>query len=129
MGKATTFLVIMTGLMLLFFFLGLLQETPNTTLLNLLIAPENMATSVLQTQLFIVLSLEGLVALAVGIIARDLELGLLGAYTIFLFNLLWDFIAVFNVFRNANPVFAVIIFAPLFFVWFTTLMEFWRGTD
>ncbi len=129
MGKAIQFMLVITGLMLLFYFTGLIQATPNTTLLNLLLSPENLATSGLNIALFAVLSLEGITALIIGAVTRDLELSLMAGYVVFQFNLFWDSLVIFNVIRNANPILAILIFAPLYFVWFTIAAEQWRGID
>ena len=130
MGKLTTYLIIMSGLMLLFYFTGLLQDTGNSTLLTLLLNPEDLQDSGFKIQVFLVL--EGIAAVAViaiGVITGNLELAVMAPFAIYLFNLGWDFLKVFTVVAEANPVFGTLIFAPVLLLYGVAIVEFWRGRD
>ncbi len=129
MGKFGTYVVIMSGLMLLFYFTGLLESTPSSTLLNLLLDPIAFQTNVLTTEIIIIFSGIAATAIIVGLVSRaNTELIFMGAFTIFLFGLLWDFIAVAAVVFNINPVLGILVFSPLFILWSVTAIEWFRGT-
>lgn len=130
MGKFTTYILIMSGLVLLFYFTGIVTDTTNATFLNLLLSPESFKDSDLNLK--VILALEGIVAtgiLAAGLITRQLELAVKGVIVIYLFNLLWDFIKVFNAIKETNVVFAVLIFAPLLLLYYVTAVEWWGKHD
>lgn len=141
MGKLTFYLVIMSGLTLLFYFGGLLQEcgedglceatTPNGQLLNILLHPENMRQSTLGDYVIGILAGLAVVGSLVlsGLVYERLEYAATAAFCGFLITVAWDFIAVFNVVREAVPVLAVLIFAPFLLVFIPTILEFLRGRD
>ena len=128
MGKLTKYIIIMSGLSLLFYFTGLLEQTPNSTLLNLLLDPVSFQNSTLVSKAL--LAIEGIVAatIVVGIaIAGRIELAVISAFVVFAFNLFWDFVAVFAVVASVNPVIAILIFSPIFLLYTVTILEWWRG--
>ena len=128
MGKFGNYIILMSGLTLLFFFTGLLPDTANSTLLNLLLDPTSFQNSDLSFKL--VVAIEAILASAIVIgfaVAGNLELGIMVSFTTFLFNTLWDAIAVYSVVAAINPVFAILVFAPLIFLWIITVLEWWRG--
>lgn len=119
----------MTGLMLLFYFTGLLESTASSTLLNLLLDPVAFQTNVLTTQIIIIFSGIAATAIIVGFVSRaNTELIFMGAFTIFLFSLMWDFLAVAAVVFNINPVLGILVFSPLLILWSVTAIEWFRGT-
>ena len=130
MGKLAIYILVMSGLVLLFYFTGLLQDTGSSTLLTLVLDPEGFRNSDLNLKAIIVL--EGLLATGIVIgfaIAGNIELGIMGVFVIYLSNLLWDFIAVFNKVYSVNPVIAILFFSPVLFLFVVTILEWWRGTD
>ena len=141
MGKLTGYMAIMCGLILLFYFTGLLQEcsddglceatTPNGKLLNILLKPENMRASTLGD--WVVSILAGLAVggslILSGWLYDRLEYAAYAAFTGFLLTVLWDFVAVYNVVRDASPVLAILIFAPYLIIFIPTVLEFMRGRD
>lgn len=141
MGKLTTYLFIMSGMVLLFYFGGLLQEcgddglceatTPNGKLIDILLHPENMRQSTLGD--YVVGILAGLAVVGSlifsGYLYDRLEYAAIAAFVGFLFNVAWDFIAVFNVVREATPVLAILVFAPFLLVFILSVVEFLRGRD
>ena len=123
-------MVVMSGLMLLFYFTGITEQTGTTTLLNLLLNPEGFQETPIAIKAIAVLT--GILAsvIVVGFaIAGNVELGVMVAFTTFLFNSLWDFLAVFNKVAAVNPVIAVLIFSPLLFLFIVTTIEWWRGVS
>lgn len=142
MGKLTTYLVIMSGLMLLFYFGGLLPtecgedglcevNTPSGKLLTILLRPQNMRTSTLGDWVIGILAGLAVVGSLVlsGIVYERLEYAAIAAFLGFLVVVVWDFIAVFNVVRETNPVIAILLFAPFLLVFIPTVLEFMRGRD
>jgi len=132
MGKLTTYIIVMSGLMLLFYFTGLLPKniTANSTLLNLLLTPEGMPEGTTSAE--VILVLEGITAIgiiAIGILTHNLELAVMGSFAMYLFNLLWDFLVVFDKVFSTNPVIAILLFSPLLLLYMVTILEWWRGRD
>lgn len=131
MGKLTTYALLITGLILLFYFTGLLENTGTSTLLNMLLVPQGFNDSTFQDRF--TLALEGIAviggAILIGTITRNLELAVMGAFTLWLSTLLFDFTRVAMRVYAQNPVIAILIFSPLLFLLFLTLMEWWRGRD
>ena len=64
-----------------------------------------------------------------GVVYERLEYAATAAFVGFLFIITWDFIAVFNVVREANPVLAILVFAPFLLIFIPTILEFMRGRD
>ena len=140
MGKLTTYTLMMTGLMLLFYFTGLVQEctddglceadSPNSQLLNFLIRPENSRSSIIGQKGILILEGVGAVFLiAAGLFIGNVELAVMGSFAIYYFNLGWDFLAVFNRVRAANPVIAILFFGPILFFYVIVIIDWWRGRD
>lgn len=128
MGKLTTYLIVMSGLTLLFYFTGLLEATPNSTLLNLLLSPEKLESEPIALKAVTVVEAILASIIVVGFaVAGNVELGVMSAFAVYLFNLFWDYIAVFAVVASANPVIAVLLFSPMLIVYITTIIEWWRG--
>ena len=128
MAKLTKFIMIMSGLVLLFYFTGLLEKTPNATLLNILLSPSAFQDSDLYLKVITLLEIVATVGIVVGtVVAQRTELIVVSVFTIFLFNLFLDFIAIFSIVAAVNPVIAILLFAPLMFVYFTTIIEWFRG--
>ncbi|KKN05004.1 hypothetical protein LCGC14_1091720 [marine sediment metagenome] len=128
MGKFANYLVLMSGLTILFYFAGLIDQTANSTLLNLLLDPSSFQDTTLALKAIIAIEAILASAIVVGFaIAGNIELGVMSSFSIFLFNLLWDFTAVFSAVSAANPVIAIIFFAPGIFLFIVTILEWWRG--
>jgi|TARA_R100000049_G_C1942694_1_gene87120 hypothetical protein len=130
MGKVATYIVVMSGLMLLFYFSGLLGGTPNSDLLDILLGAENLSSSSLFSK--IVIALEGIALVGIivaGAFMRSPELILLGTFSVYLINLFMDFIKVYAVVFASNPVIATLLFAPLLALWGIAVVDWWRGRD
>ena len=130
MGKFGTYVIMISGLMLLFYFTGLTDQTGTTTLLNLLLNPEEFQNTPISIKATAVLT--GILASAIVVgfaVAGNIELGVMIAFTTFLFNSLWDFIDVYSKVASVNPPLAILIFSPLFFLFIITIVEWWRGVS
>ncbi len=138
MSKIITMTVIMTGLMLLFYFGGLIQETtqdgtcegntPNSKLLNLLLQPECMKDSALGVKTKLVIgSVAGVIIIAAALFIPNIELAIMGSFAIYYLTLLWDFLVVFQKVYNVAPVLAILIFGPLMMTFIIIIIDWWRG--
>jgi len=141
MGKTTTYIIIMSGLMLLFYFAGLLQDctadamctstTANSALLNLLLKVESWQDMNIWTR--IIIALEGIGALvgviAIGYVTRDYRLAIKIPIAVWLANLFWDFIKIFIIVKSANVYLALLFFAPLMILYVVTIAEWGWGED
>ncbi len=128
MGKFGTYVLVMSGLILLFYFTGITEQTGTTTLLNLLLNPEGFQETPLAIKAVAVLT--GILASAIVVgfaIAGNVELGVMVAFTTFLFNSLWDFLEVYSKVAAVNPPLAILVFSPLLFLFVVTTIEWWRG--
>lgn len=127
MGRLTTMILIMSGIMLLFYFLGLIQNTITSSILNFLLNPETFNTSPLWIK--IVAGVEGIVGLfttIVGLVQKN-DLIVSIPVALFLLNLIFDFLSLFTVLYAASTILAVMIFGPLTLVYILTVYEWWRG--
>jgi len=132
MGRMAVYLVICSGLLLLFYFGGLLEGSASTTnlLLNAVLNPESLADAPIEA-----IGVAAITALALGGIfagaffAGNLDLIALSSFTVFLLNLLWSFYDVYLRIAESNRVIALIIFAPLLLLLILTAVEWWRGRD
>jgi len=138
-GKATTYILVMSGLMLLFYYTGLLDQTAslNSALLDLLFDIEGLGsgdttTPSVNAWKVVVLALEGILAAAVivvGFFRNSPELFIVAPIAIYMANLLLDFVIVFNVIASVTPVLATLVFAPIMLLFMFTVVEWWRGRD
>lgn len=130
MGKMTGYILIMTGVTVLFYFTGLLSNTPNTVLLNLVLNTGQLTATPLYTKLSIavlVLGVGGTILL--GFISKQPELAATGLFTAYLVSLLFDFVSVFNVLASTNKALAILILSPWLILFIVTAIEWWRGRD
>lgn len=147
MSKITTYMTVMTGLMLLFYFGGLLSHcddtandlatectstTPNSALLTILLKPENLSSDLLDMNTVLILAIQGAAAAAIvigSVFSGRPDLAIVAPAAILMFNLGWDFYAVFNIIRSSNPVLSVIFFVPVLFIFGLIILDWWRGRD
>ncbi|MBI2075236.1 MAG: hypothetical protein HYT82_01040 [Candidatus Harrisonbacteria bacterium] len=127
MGKLTKYLIVMSGLMLIFYFMGLVEKTPNSILLNFVLDPISFQASTLYIKVIAALELVAGATIVVGsIFGQRTELIITATFSIYMFNLFWDFMAVFSAVANANFVIALLLFSPLMVVYIVTVIEWFR---
>jgi len=130
MGKITTYLIVMSGLMLIFYFGGLIESTPNSTLLNLLLSPSDLQNTNPATRVMLAIQAVGITgAVLLGFYLSNAELIAMAGFSLYLFNLFWDFLVVYNKVASVNKVIAIFIFSPILIMYVVTIAEFWRGRD
>jgi hypothetical protein len=141
MGKLTTYVLIMTGLTLLFYFTGLTSEctndafcsgtTPSSQLLDILIRPERISDSSIVNQTTLIFA--GIVAVGIFVglgFALNLESALVGTFAAFLLPLLlFDFLSIYNKVASVSRELAILAFSPIIFLFAITIIEWWRGRD
>lgn len=139
MSKLTTYTILMTGFMLLFYFTGLLQEcdqdglckntTPNSQLLNLALHPSSIKDMALGQKVVLVLGGVGAAAaLVTAAFISNIRLAVLGSFAVYYFNLGWDFLAVYRKVYQVNPVIAVLLFSPFLIMFCIAVIDWWGGT-
>jgi len=130
MGKVAKILVVVSGLLLLFYFAGLIINTPNSTLLNMLLDPSSIQTAALYTKIILVIELAVAVgAVILGFFIKYPELIAAAGLIPLVGNLMWDITAVSSKVFSVNKFFGVILFAPMMIFMCIALWEFWRGRD
>ena len=132
MGKTTTYILIMSGLMLLFYFSGLLDGTISSRLLNIILTPESFGNTSGTLYLEVMGVLLGIAAgtgIVIGILTKNVELAIVSPLAVWLLSLFFDFIRVFLKVFAENPVIAVLLFSPIMLLWFITIVDWWRGRD
>lgn len=131
MGKLTTYILVMSGLILLFYFTGLLPEsTASNTLLTMLLNPNALSESPIgldSKELLIGIVAGGIIIGA--LLIANVELGIMAIFVVSISAFLWDFSSVFNRVYSENPVIAVLLFSPIMLLMIITLIEWWRGRD
>lgn len=127
MGKMATYLMIMTGILLMMYYGGLIT-TPDT-LLTLILNPSSISYSMFFTEMLAAIELIGLIGIVVVAVAlRNPTIIVFGAVMIFLFDLGFSFLQVFVVLTSIDPNFtplAILLFAPLLFIFGLTCIEWW----
>lgn len=127
MAKLLNFIMVMSGVYLLFYFTGLIS--PESSLLTILLNPSQISFSSIVTQALSVFTLVGLSTVVIGFVTKNYELVAMSTFTTYLMNLMWGFWDVYNKFAESNQILSILIFGPVFIVFAITLVYFWRGRD
>lgn len=129
MAKLTTYLLVMSGIILLTYFFGLLENTATSGLLNLLLNPSDAGKSNIYIQIVLVVELAVLVGATVFSLTQRTDFPLIALLVMPLINFGWDFMAIYAIMASVNVVAATLIFSPVFLVYILTVIEWWRGVD
>jgi len=140
MDKLTTYFLIMTGLMLMFYFGGLLQDcsndelckntTPSSMILNLILNPQNLQGSTLAVKIGLAMAIAaGGAAIISGFVTKNFELVATSALATYLLSLGFDFITVFIKVYSVSNELALLIFSPVIFLYLLTVYDWFRGRD
>lgn len=129
MSRLTNYILFMSSIILMFYFFGLLQGTPTSGLLSILLAPSDLSSSELYT---IIVTVVGVViaggAIAFALVQRA-DFVIIAPMVILLLSFGWDFISVVNAVYAANAYLAVFLFSGFMIVYILTVVEWWRGVD
>lgn len=127
MGKLTIYILIMSGLTLLFYFAGLLTGTANSTLLDFLLNIESIATSpvkIIITAAFFAVA----TGAAVSLFFNVFNLQAVAKYTLmgYILSIGWDFLAVASKVMSVNRYIGLLLFAPLLMLWIFTVYDYYN---
>lgn len=134
MAKLLTMIGIMGGITLLFYYGGILSDTVNTTLLSMLLNPENFQTADMMLK---VLSTAGLVIGASTILLSrfggpSAELYFMLGFVYLFFSFGYDFLAIYQKMAAYGPVaeaIGVLFFGPIMVMYSLAVIEWWRGVE
>lgn len=127
MGKLVTYMFLMIGIVLLLNLGGFIQDTPNNTLLNLALNPENTQnTNIYLLIVGLVGTVGGIAIVVLGGVTKT-DFLVMAGLILPLFNIGWDFLIVFQTLSDINPVVALLALSPIFYVYIITVIEWWRG--
>lgn len=130
MSKMMTWMGFMGGIMLLFYFFGILSGTISSTLLDAVLNPQNLESSPLYLQ---VISVSTLVFAAVSaLFARSEKSEFFYIFPIvtILFTFGWDFLVVYQTLAAVSEiggVIAILFFGPIMLMYVISVVEWWRG--
>jgi hypothetical protein len=129
MERFYKYIMVMSGLMLVFYFSGLLQSTVSSTLLNILLTPESFGNTsgLLYVQISaVLLGIATVGGIIVGYFTKNIELAIMSPLTLWVIDLLFDFVRVFLIVYNANIVLAILLFSPIMVLWVFIGIDWWR---
>lgn len=134
MGKLSTFLFIISGLTVLFWFTGIYDASHSSTLLGLLLNPENIQTSDFwkgQFGLFTATSAIG-AAIVVGFFTKDLDKALATGVMTTIAGIAFEIITIMTTIAGTSVfgnVLKYLLFAPIIVILCIILIEWWRLKD
>lgn len=132
MGRFTSNILILSGILLMFYLTGLIAPN-DSALLSIMLHPENIGSTTFFTNLIKVVGLAGFIFLGLtqilGMTTFNLDLIVMAGFSVFMASMLLDFLIVYDNVHSELPVVALIIFAPLMIYWVMGLIEYWRGRD
>lgn len=128
MAKLANYILLLSGISLLFYFMGILVDTPSSFLLSLILNPANLQAT---PWWVVTLSITGVIVtggvIFVGWVATKSELWVFAPLLPLFFALGWDFIAIFAELNSINPILAVLFIGPILFVYTLMVIEWWRN--
>lgn len=126
MGNFGKYMSIIAGIDLVFYFFGLVGTN---SFINILLSPQTMSSGTIWTVVtaFLIGSTITGVSLFGATINLQYAAKAIAMTTLILIGL--DFISIFNVMRALNPVFAILLFSPIIYLYFITTMEWVTSSD
>jgi hypothetical protein len=132
MGKLLNFISLMSGLVLIFYFGGMLTGTATSELLSLSLDPSNLQN---RDWVKIVFSVSAVViSLASTFVSRSINSDfflMIPFVTIFL-NFGWDFLVIYQTLVAQSEISGLIgamVFGPLMLMYVVAVVEWWRGLE
>lgn len=130
MGRAIIFLTVMSVALLIFHFAGLIQNTPISWLLTLLLSPQDIQNSTFYLNIAAAIAAASAAGVIIGSFAPSRpEMILTGTVAAMLFLITWDLIGLFNILRQSNLTMALLICSPLIIMYIFTIIEWWLRKD
>lgn len=124
MGRLANFVLLMGGVTLSYYLSGLIGPE-SSLIIKFILSVSTVPSGVLFALLFAGVSIVGAIA---GFL-RNPSFASRATIIIPLFIFFFDFIGVFNVTSQANPILALIVIAPLMLLFTFTVFEWIGGTD
>ena len=131
MGNMITYLTIVTGILLLFHYTGIIESGEGSVILDIITNPENIRN--IPTSGVIELSIAGILSAGIAIAVfygASLELLAMSTIALFFWNLLTDMLVIYNkiVAVNANyiPIATILVAVP-FLILLIVIVDWWRG--
>lgn len=132
MGKLSSYIMLMSGIIIVFYALGIIENTFTSVILDLLFNPSTAETSSLFG--FLTQSGTGFVALALGIVVTAIvqvtknDFMIIAPIVLVLANFGYDFLVIIQTFIAATDlILGLLLFSPLVILYFFTIIEWWRG--
>ena len=128
--QITTYVILTTGLLMLFYFTGLLTSADTITgsLINATANPEGFKTSSIYTDVWGFITAGILLgAILVGYFTKNIELAIMSSVVGVLGVILFDIIKVFQKVAGVHTAFALLIFSPLIALLLFAVVDWWRG--
>ena len=131
MGKITTYLAIMSFVVLGFHYAGIVQNTPVGWFLTAIKNLAGFSNNSFYTTLTAVLATFGGATIIIGAFAGSkIEQGATIAFTTLLLTLAWELIAIWNVLQDSmGEMFSTLLISPIVVIYVLTVLEWWRGRD
>ncbi len=131
MSNMITYLTIVTGILVLFHYTGIVESGEGSVILDIVTNPENIRN--LDVSDIIQLSIAGVLSAGVAIAVfrgASLELLAMSSIALFFWNLLTDMLFIYNKIVSVNsnyiPI-AVILVAVPFLILLIVIVDWWRG--
>lgn len=132
MSKIINYLMLFSGISLVFYFAGLLNNTATTTLLNLVLNPGSLENSNLMVTIFSIST--AVIAVISTFVARsqNSDFYLFIPLATLLFSFGWDFLSIYTSLAALSVIGGVIgalVFGPLMIGYIIAVVEWWRGVS
>lgn len=134
MAKTLTLIGIMSGIVLLFYFGGLVTDTASSVLLDLLLSPDRFQASSLIVKVIAVVGT--LIGISTLLFRNNNGVGLdqylMVPFIELFLSFGWDFLTIYQNISSVGPVaqvVAVLVFGPLMLMYVISVIEWWRGVE
>lgn len=133
MGRLINMLIMMSAILLVFFFVGLVPaDSLSSSLIQIILNPVAFFSSTDITTFLGKLGVTLGATLLGGITAYLTDKSdfiIFGFFLGILIQFGADFLKIYNYVYSVNPIIATLIFSPILFIYAWTIIEWWRGTD
>lgn len=126
-NKFYNYMMFMSGTLLLFYFLGLIEQGVTGTLMALLLDPASLSGSAWFGIVFGTVASVLATAIAVKVLGFRADIVIFSVLIAPLLGFGWDFLSIFSVVAESSRVFAILVLSPFMLLWVLTVMEWWRG--
>jgi hypothetical protein len=135
MGKLGKYLLIASGVLLLMYFAGIVENNGTSTLLSLLVNPENLFISGVLSRVVLIAITGALVVTGITIASFSYQrpdMLILIPIVLVFFDIIFGVLEIYNKIISVNPdykIFGLLLFGPVLVLLFMVIIDWWRGTD